>query len=75
LQTRPLLQQTLKLLNKKSINRFPLFFQLFLKQIKPGGLPCYAHVTTATDTNNVKFVFNAIVSIVLEENIRNSGLG
>ena len=37
---------------------------------RPGGLPCYAHVTTATDTNNVKFVFNAIVSIVLEENIR-----
>lgn len=48
--------------------------ELFLKQIRPGGMPCYAHVTTATDTNNVKFVFNAIVSIVLEENIRNSGM-
>lgn len=47
---------------------------LFLKQMKPGGLPCYTHVTTATDTHNVKFVFNAIVSIVLEENIRNSGM-
>eukprot|EP00967_Tisochrysis_lutea_P121109 scaffold199278_cov33-Tisochrysis_lutea.AAC.2 len=48
--------------------------QLFLKQIKPGGMPCYTHVTTATDTNNVKFVFNAIVNIVLEDNIRSSGL-
>jgi hypothetical protein len=49
--------------------------QLFLKQIRPGGMPCYAHVTTATDTNNVKFVFNAIVNIVLEENMRSSGMG
>lgn len=48
--------------------------QLFLKQIRPGGMPCYTHITTATDTNNVEFVFNAIVNIVLEENIRSSGM-
>lgn len=51
--------------------------QLFLKQrAKTGGeqKPIYTHITTATDTQNVKFVFNAVVSIILEENMKSSGL-
>lgn len=35
----------------------------------------YAHCTCATDTTNVKFVFDSVVSIVLEGNMKNSGLG
>jgi GTPase SAR1 family protein len=34
----------------------------------------YTHVTCATDTGNVKFVFNAVVAIILEDNLKASGL-
>jgi len=34
----------------------------------------YTHATCATDTSNVKFVFGAVVSIILEENMKASGL-
>lgn len=33
----------------------------------------YYHVTCATDTNNVRVVFEACKDIVLRENIKNSG--
>jgi len=44
----------------------------FLKQRK-GEKPCYPHVTTATDTKNVAFVFNAVVAIILDDNMKASG--
>jgi len=34
----------------------------------------FSHVTCATDTGNVKFVFNAVVAIILENNLKASGL-
>lgn len=34
----------------------------------------YTHATCATDTGNVKFVFGAVVTIILEENMKASGL-
>ena len=34
----------------------------------------YAHHTCATDTNNVKFVFDAIRDIILQGNLRDSGI-
>jgi GTPase SAR1 family protein len=34
----------------------------------------YIHATCATDTSNVKFVFDAVVSIILEANMKASGL-
>jgi len=34
----------------------------------------FSHVTCATDTGNVKFVFNAVVAIILEDNLKASGL-
>lgn len=34
----------------------------------------FVQVTCATDTSNVKFVFKAVVAIILEENMKSSGL-
>ena len=34
----------------------------------------YSHITTAIDTTNVKFVFNAVVAMILENNLKASGL-
>ena len=34
----------------------------------------YVHATCATDTKNVQFVFTAVVGIILEENLKSSGL-
>jgi GTPase SAR1 family protein len=34
----------------------------------------FTHVTTAIDTSNVKFVFNAVVAMILEKNLKSSGL-
>jgi len=34
----------------------------------------FTHITTAIDTSNVKFVFNAVVGIILEANLKASGL-
>lgn len=34
----------------------------------------FSHCTCATDTGNVKFVFNAVVAIILENNLKASGL-
>ena len=33
----------------------------------------YVHMTTATDTSNVSFVFNAVKDIILQINLRGSG--
>jgi len=34
----------------------------------------YTHITTAIDTSNVKFVFNAVVAMILESNLKSAGL-
>jgi len=46
----------------------------FLKRNKNESKSIYNHVTTAIDTSNVKFVFNAVVGMILEENLKSSGL-
>jgi len=49
--------------------------ELFLAQNSNKEKTIYSHITAATDTENVKFVFNSVVSIILEENLKSSGLG
>ncbi|KAL1521159.1 hypothetical protein AB1Y20_022712 [Prymnesium parvum] len=46
---------------------------LFLKKNK-ADKSVFVQITCATDTSNVKFVFNAVVAIILEENMKSSGL-
>jgi len=46
----------------------------FLKRNKNADKSIFSHVTTAIDTSNVKFVFNAVVAMILEENLKSSGL-
>jgi len=47
---------------------------IFLKQPQDKSKNVFTHATCATDTSNVKFVFNSVVSIILEENMKASGL-
>ena len=49
--------------------------KLFLARNKNTEKSIYTHITTAIDTSNVKFVFNAVVAMILEENLKSSGLG
>mmetsp|Transcript_14159 Transcript_14159/g.14789 ORF Transcript_14159/g.14789 Transcript_14159/m.14789 type:complete len:356 (+) Transcript_14159:52-1119(+) len=50
------------------------FLQKFLSQNKsPSDHQIYYHVTCATDTNNVRIVFNSCKDIILRENLKNSG--
>ena len=46
----------------------------FIAQPQDKAKSVYTHPTCATDTSNVKFVFGAVVSIILEENMKASGL-
>jgi len=46
----------------------------FLKRNKNLDKTIYSHITTAIDTSNVKFVFNAVVAMILETNLKSSGL-
>lgn len=48
--------------------------QIFLDKNKNKDKSIYTHVTCATDTQNVKFVFDVVVSIILEINMKASGL-
>jgi len=50
------------------------FKATFIKKNKNADKSIFSHVTCATDTGNVKFVFNAVVAIILEENLKASGL-
>ncbi|XP_026548115.1 guanine nucleotide-binding protein G(t) subunit alpha-3-like [Notechis scutatus] len=34
----------------------------------------YAHLTCATDTQNMKFVFDAVTDIIIKENLKDCGL-
>jgi len=48
--------------------------KLFLARNKNTEKSIYSHITTAIDTSNVKFVFNAVVAMILEANLKSSGL-
>ena len=48
--------------------------QLFIGRSKNKDKQIYTHVTCATDTSNVRFVFDSVVSIILEESMKASGL-
>ena len=34
----------------------------------------YSHVTCATDTNNIQFVFDAVTDVIIANNLRGCGL-
>eukprot|EP00320_Phaeocystis_rex_P019230 CAMPEP_0119059598 /NCGR_PEP_ID=MMETSP1178-20130426/3704_1 /TAXON_ID=33656 /ORGANISM="unid sp, Strain CCMP2000" /LENGTH=354 /DNA_ID=CAMNT_0007040641 /DNA_START=54 /DNA_END=1118 /DNA_ORIENTATION=- len=46
----------------------------FLDRRKDTEKRVYVHATCATDTSNVRFVFDSVVSIILEDNMKASGL-
>lgn len=46
----------------------------FVSQNENRNKTVYPHVTTATDTSNIKFVFNSVKDIILKESISLSGL-
>jgi hypothetical protein len=50
------------------------FKKIFLSKNKNPEKSVFSHITCATDTSNVKFVFNAVVAIILEQNLKSSGL-
>lgn len=50
------------------------FKKCFIAKNKNQDKSVFTHITTAVDTSNVKFVFNAVVAIILEENLKASGL-
>jgi len=47
---------------------------LFLAKNTNADKSIYSHITTAIDTSNVKFVFSAVVGMILEANLKSSGL-
>jgi len=47
----------------------------FLGKNKNKMKSIYNHCTCATDTSNVAFVFDSVVSILLDQNMKDSGLG
>jgi hypothetical protein len=49
------------------------FVDKFLKRNKGTDRQIYHHVTCATDTKNVRVVFDACKDIILRENLKNSG--
>ena len=48
--------------------------KLMMSKCKNKEKPIYSHITMAVDTSNVKFVFNAVVAMILEANLKSSGL-
>lgn len=38
------------------------------------GKEIYAHMTCATDTTNIQFVFDAVVDVLITNNLKSSGL-
>ncbi|VDD89519.1 unnamed protein product [Enterobius vermicularis] len=45
-----------------------------LNKRKDGQKEIYTHFTCATDTNNIRFVFDAVTDIIIKENLRQCGL-
>jgi len=50
------------------------FKDKFLEKCKNKDKSIYPHITCATDTKNVSFVFNAVIGIILEIQMKGSGL-
>lgn len=50
------------------------FKKIMLDKRKDKDKSVFTHITTAIDTSNVKFVFNAVVAMILEANLKSSGL-
>jgi hypothetical protein len=48
--------------------------RLFLQQNKSDKKQIYCHFTCATDTRNIRHVFDAVSDIVIEHNLRSTGL-
>jgi GTPase SAR1 family protein len=48
--------------------------KIFLEKNGNADKSIYSHITTAIDTSNVKFVFSAVVGMILEQNLKSSGL-
>ena len=46
------------------------FKEKFLETTKDKSKSIYTHITCATDTENVTFVFKAVVGIILEYNLK-----
>ncbi|VDN28683.1 unnamed protein product [Gongylonema pulchrum] len=64
-------------LNKKDlfeekIRKSPL--TLCFPEYADGQKEIYTHFTCATDTNNIRFVFDAVTDIIIKENLRQCGL-
>lgn len=49
------------------------FTKAFMARNKVAGRVVYSHLTCATDTKNVRVVFDACKDIILRENLKNSG--
>ncbi|RXG68007.1 Guanine nucleotide-binding protein G(i) subunit alpha-2 [Armadillidium vulgare] len=39
-----------------------------------GRKDIYTHFTCATDTNNIQFVFDAVIDVIIVKNLKDSGL-
>ena len=48
--------------------------QEYEKKNKPGNKEVYSHVTCATDTGNIQFVFDAVTEVIVYQNIATCGL-
>ena len=46
----------------------------FLDQMQRKQDKIYTHLTTATDTNNVKFIFASVGDMILKEVLKHAGL-
>ena len=57
--------------NKEAAKQY--FLQKFLEVNKSESREVYHHVTCATDTANVKIVFNSCKDIILKSNLKGSG--
>ena len=49
------------------------FLQLFLRRKENAAKEVYSHFTCATDTNNIKVVFNVCKDVILKAHLRGSG--
>lgn len=47
---------------------------IFIEKNRVNGKQIYPHYTTATDTNNIRFVFAAVRDTILNSNLVNYGL-
>lgn len=45
-----------------------------LNKRRDGQKEIYTHFTCATDTNNIRFVFDAVTDIIIKDNLRQCGL-